>query len=195
MRKYLYFIIALVVYSVFLIVLNDFISNLLRRREPKVIQFPKPAWENIYTKSVKEFGPLKVGDYIPIGGPGDTTAYPRKVIPKSQFYVYVHRMDLPIFCSQEGCSYFDGSIVNCMGGWLSGDEQPDPASEVGLSSGEVWAGRESLVILADKSAKIIGIYPQHTEGDVVNILATYPQYRDEVIRCMKKGVALEDDEF
>ena len=193
--KFHFSIFVQIIFFISIILITLFSLFFYEKREPKIIQVSKPSWENVYLKSVETVGPLRKGDFIPSGGPEDATMYPIKRIPKSKFYVYVHRMGLPIFCMLDGCSFFDGSIVECMGGWISGDEQPDPASSLGLNPEEVWKGNASVVIVADKNARIIGIYPQHTEGDVVRILATYPQYRDEVIRCMKKGVTLQDEEF
>lgn len=145
-----------------------------------------------YLESVKKFGHVQIRARIPFGGPGDRTSYPLKVIPKSKFYVYVHRMGVPTACVLEECSFFDGSIVECMGGWLSGDQQPEMADRIGFPIEKVWKGKASIVVVADRNAKIIGIYPQHTEGDVVAILSQYPQYRDGVIKCMKIGVALDE---
>lgn len=139
-----------------------------------------------HLEGIDEFGPLRIGERTPYGegqsanfGPGD--------IPKSEFYIYVQRRGLSL-CEFESCSVTEGKVVQCMGGWLSGDGHSEVSDYVGLDSKEVSEGRASIVVLADKKSKIIGIYPNHTEGDILEILGQYPKYKESFKRCLEEEI-------
>lgn len=120
---------------------------------------------------VSEFGPLKVGERAPFG-PGDPTAYPYKVTPKSAFYVFVVAKGLPTMCVYEECSEH-GALVRRLGGWITGDAQAESAAIVGLTETGVQNGTESIVVLADRKSRVIGIFPEAGPSDVKKILQTY----------------------
>lgn len=136
-----------------------------------------------YLESVDEFGPFRVGERSPYGE-GANAPLDNKDISKSEFYVFVQRRSL-FLCEFEDCSVAEGRIVACMGGWLSGDGELQSATDHGFNDHDLAQGKASLVVLADKESKIIGIYPNHTETDILEILGQYPQYRESFKQCLE----------
>ncbi len=127
-----------------------------------------------------EYGPLKIGNKSP-DRPGDPTAYPYKVVPESNFYVSVVQKGLPVYCIFEDCGMY-GILVECMGGWLTGDDQIETAEEFGVDYKKLKADKASMIIVADKNANIVGIYPNKRMYDLPNILKKHPdlsKYMDE----------------
>lgn len=135
-----------------------------------------------YLEGVKEFGPLKIGGKAP-NGAGSNAPLDHKMIPESAFYIYVQRRGLD-FCEFDSCGIAEGKVVQCMGGWLSGDGHPEISDLVGLNSIEVAQGKASIVVVSDKESKIIGIYPNHTEGDILPILNQFPNYEESLLNCV-----------
>lgn len=122
---------------------------------------------------VTEFGPLKVGKRAPFG-PGDPTSHPYKFIPVSNFYIYVVARKLSTMCVFDDCGV-NGDVVERMGGWLTGDEQAESAEMVGLDQSKVLSGEDSMIVVADKNVRIIGIYPNHKMIDLLTILKRHPE--------------------
>jgi len=137
-----------------------------------------------FLENVHAFGPLRIGGEAP-NGFGQIAPFEGRKIPKSNFYVYVHRRGLPL-CEYDGCSIAEGIVIECMGGWFSGDGHTEISDLVGLDSAEVAQGRESIVVVADENSEIIGIYPNHTEGDILPILSQFPEYYETLSRCSAK---------
>jgi len=137
-----------------------------------------------YLKGVKEFGPLKIGGRAPFGK-GDKAIFDNKLVPGSNFYIYAQRRGLSV-CEFDNCAIVEGKVVECMGGWLSGDGHPEVSDLVGLDSLEVSQGKASIVVISDNDSKIIGIYPNHTESDILSILYQYPEYRTSLQYCTEK---------
>lgn len=117
---------------------------------------------------VVKFGPLKLGEQAPCK-PGDSTSYPFRRIPQSKFYIYVVEKDLPTMCVFEECGPH-GEIVECLGGWLSGDDQAEEAVSFGLDEDMVRQGKASIIVVANQDSKIVGIYPNHTMQNLPEIL-------------------------
>ncbi|MGK5093938.1 hypothetical protein WDW89_18235 [Deltaproteobacteria bacterium TL4] len=115
---------------------------------------------------VKEFGSLKLGLPAP-EKPGDSTSYPYKNIPPSGFYIYVVQESLSIDCVYGDCGHH-GEIVECLGGWLSGNSttQAEIAWIYGLNEGNAT----SIIVVADQDSKIVGIYPNYTMQNLPEIL-------------------------
>jgi len=124
-------------------------------------------------RGVSEFGPLKLGYTAPFG-PGDPTAHPYKTVPVSKFYVFVVASKVPTMCTFEECGV-GGDVVERMGGWITGDEQAESALMVGLSESKVRQGEQSIIVVADKNSRIIGIYPNRTMNDLLAILKLHPE--------------------
>ena len=106
---------------------------------------------------VKEFGPLKLGGKSLIK-PGDNTEHPYKITPRANFYVYVVAKSVPPMCAYHDCG-IEGIIVKYVGGWITGGAQADDAYDVGLDDVEVANGKYAMTVIADKTLKIVGIYP------------------------------------
>lgn len=127
---------------------------------------------------VTTFGLFKVGNVLPFR-PGDGTgwAYPYDKIPSSRFYVYI--AEEKFWCVYESCG-LNGSLIRTMGGYLEGRplEQPDVASEFGFDDDAIWKKYQSILIVGDQNAKIVGIYPNSDMDDVLTILRFYPQLAD-----------------
>lgn len=158
--------------------------------DAEVTPIPMPSdcadCDDGYLESVQEFGPLKMGERTPYGE-GQSAPLDGKDIPKAEFYFYVQRRGLSL-CEFESCSVTEGKVVQCMGGWLSGDGHSEVSDYVGLDSKEVSEGKASIVVVADKNSKIIGIYPNHTEGDILEILGQYPKYKESFKRCLEEEI-------
>lgn len=118
--------------------------------------------------SVNSFGPLKIGGVSPIQ-PGDPTAYPHKVTPRAKFYVLIVERGLPTMCTFDDCGP-EGALVAQLGGWVTGDAQNETIHLAGLDQTEVKAGRQSIVVVSDKTTRIVGIYPNSRMRDLPAIL-------------------------
>lgn len=117
---------------------------------------------------VREFGSLMLGrDYA--GGEGSYTFAPTRYIPNSRFYITVVQKDL--WCVFEYCSP-EGIKIKSLGGWLQGEntDQPTIWSEYGL---ETNPSVESVIVVADKNNKLVGIYPNKKIDDIPAILKVH----------------------
>ena len=121
--------------------------------------------------NVAKFGPLRIGGPSPVQ-PGDPTAYPHKFTPRAKFYVLVVAKGLPTMCTFEDCGP-EGTLVESLGGWITGDDQSETIHLAGLDETEVKKGRQSLVVIANKSRRIIGIYPNSLARDLPFILKAH----------------------
>jgi len=140
-----------------------------------------PAKDIIPVKSVTSFGPLKLGAISPVL-PGHPTITPYKHVPdNAKFYVYVMQKDFGI-CAYAYCG-MNGVIVECMDGWLSNIWEQD-ADMVGLDYNEVKQGKTSLVLVANKDSRLIGIYPNHDVRDLPAILRTHRNLSDTTDECL-----------
>jgi hypothetical protein len=121
-----------------------------------------------YEDKVVEFGSLKLGEPAPYK-PGDPTAGPFVKIPLSEFYIYVVENGLSTMCVFGECGP-NGEIVECLGGWLSGDDQAEDIEAFGLDEKLVSQGKSSVVVVADQDSKIVGIYPNYTMQNIPEVL-------------------------
>lgn len=121
--------------------------------------------------SVTSFGPLQIGGPSPVQ-PGDPTAYPHKVTPRAKFYVLVVAKGLPTMCTFEDCGS-EGTLVESLGGWITGDAQNETIHLAGLDQTEVMQGRQSIIVVSDKSRRIVGIYPNYLMRDLPFILKAH----------------------
>jgi hypothetical protein len=120
-------------------------------------------------QGVSTFGPLRIGDRAPFG-PGEPTAYPYRRVPVSRFYVFVVAKGLPTICVFEECGENGGTLVQQLGGWITGDEQSESIAMVGLTDLGVRSGKESIVVIADADVRIVGIYPNAVANDLRSLL-------------------------
>ncbi len=137
--------------------------------------------ENEFLKSVDNFGPLRIGGKAPIG----IVLHPNKIPSDVQFYVYYHRMGFGM-CNNESCAPLEGKVVKCMNGWLAGSDQHEGSYEVGLDHDLVKQGIASIVVVSNKNEKIMGIFPYHTESDIIPILDTFPEFQEPLSHCFEK---------
>lgn len=121
--------------------------------------------------SVSSFGTLQVGGPSPVR-PGDPTAYPHRVTPRAKFYVLVVAKGLPTMCTFEDCGP-EGELVEALGGWITGDAQNETIHLAGLNQTEVKNGRQSLVVISDRTLRIVGIYPNSQMIDLPTILEAH----------------------
>jgi hypothetical protein len=130
-----------------------------------------PAIDAQVPTGVKKFGPLQVGGPSPVQ-PGDPTAHPHKVTPQSKFYVLVVAKGIPTMCTFEDCGP-EGTLVETLGGWITGDAQNETIHLAGLDQSKVKEGRQSLVVISDKARRIVGIYPNSRMNDLPYILKAH----------------------
>lgn len=83
-------------------------------------------------------------------------APPDDVVMESSFYVYAMG-DEPM-CTGLSCG-MGGNFIECLGGWLSGYKIIAEEFDYGLRDAGVDMDRLILITVADKNAKIVGIYP------------------------------------
>lgn len=131
-------------------------------------------------RSVKSFGPLKLGDQTPLKV-GDVTEYPYRYILESKFYIYAVQKDAN-YCALEGCG-MSGVLVDCMEGWLSADAITARADEYGLKEEDIEAGKSSIIIIADEDQKIVGIYPNYIIQNIPYILKNHRNLSDRFDFC------------
>lgn len=83
-------------------------------------------------------------------------ASPYRTVPESSFYVYAlgdKHMCIGLDCGMGG--YF----VECLGGWLSGYKIITEEFDYGLRDAGVDMGKQTIITIANKDGKIVGIYP------------------------------------
>jgi len=121
---------------------------------------------SLFYGGVIKFGTIALGGEM-IGGPGSDTFAPQLIIPPSKkFYIEVVQENL--WCVFEECSP-EGQIVAILGGWLQGEntEQPAIENDYNLYENEKV---KSIVVVGDKTGRIVGIYPNKTIDDLLTIL-------------------------
>lgn len=92
----------------------------------------------------------KAGDSI--GG-----APPYDQVPEgSEFYVY--SLGDENMCIGPSCG-IGAYFVECLGGWISGYKDIGEVADYGLRDAGMNIDKEKLITIADKDAKIVGIYP------------------------------------
>ncbi|MGK5094847.1 hypothetical protein WDW89_22905 [Deltaproteobacteria bacterium TL4] len=78
-------------------------------------------------------------------------------------------------CVFEDCG-IQGGVVECLGGWLSGDstDQPTYTETLGLDESDAT----SIIVVADQDSKIVGIYPNYTMQNLPEILKRHVNLLD-----------------
>lgn len=90
---------------------------------------------------------------------GDSTGWapPYDRVPEeSEFYVY--SLGDESMCIGSDCG-IGGYFVECLGGWISGYKDIGSVSDYGLRDVGVDIDKQKIITVADKNAKIVGIYP------------------------------------
>jgi hypothetical protein len=114
------------------------------------------VWQK-YPFGVKQYKTITLG--MPAAQGADTPtvwAPPYDFVPESSFYVYALG-DEPM-CLGSDCGT-GGHFVECLGGWLAGEIVRTEEFDYGLSEAGVDMSKQKIITIADKDAKIVGIYP------------------------------------
>ena len=141
----------------------------MTRRLPHILRIVL-AWGTIIVFSgvgtfVWQHYPFGVTQYktITLGMPAAEGAHtptvwapPYRTVPESDFYVYALG-DEPM-CIGSSCG-MGGYFVECLGGGLSGYKVITDEFDYGLRDAGVDMEKQTIITVADKNAKIVGIYP------------------------------------
>lgn len=130
--------------------------------------------------SVKSFGPFTLGDQAPVVSE-NVVEYSPLYNLKYKFYIYAMEKDMS-YCALGDCG-MSGVLVDCMEGWLSSENINGGAEEYGLDEKDVEAGKSSIVIVANKDKKIVGIYPNYKIRNIPYILKNYTDLSDNFNSC------------
>jgi hypothetical protein len=114
------------------------------------------VWQK-YPFGVKKYKTVEIGmdaaekanDHIGWAPPDDT-------VMESKFYVY--SLGDETMCINSSCgagAYF----AECLGGWISGYKDIGDVADYGLREAGVDIDKQKIITIADKDAKIVGIYP------------------------------------
>lgn len=114
-------------------------------------------WQK-YPRGVKQYKTIilgmpaaeKANDHIIWAPPYD------QVPEESAFFVY--SLGDESMCIGSDCG-MGGYFVECLGGWISGYKDIGDVLDYGLSDVGVDIDKQKIITIADKNAKIVGIYP------------------------------------
>ena len=114
------------------------------------------VWQH-YPFGVTQYKTITLGMSAAEGAHTPTVwAPPYRTVPESDFYVYALG-DEPM-CIGSSCG-MGGYSVECLGGWLSGYKVITEEFDYGLRGAGVDVEKQKIITVADKNAKIVGIYP------------------------------------
>lgn len=114
-------------------------------------------WQN-YPHGVSQYKTIKLG-MAAAEKAGDRTGWapPDDIIPEeSKFFVY--SLGDEGMCVGSDCG-IGGYFIECLGGWISGYKDIGDVEDYGLREAGVDINKEKIITIADKNAKIVGIYP------------------------------------
>lgn len=84
-------------------------------------------------------------------------ASPDDKVPESDFYVYA--LGDESLCLNSGCG-IGGYFIQCLDGWLSGySYEVGNVGDYGLRDAGIDIGDQTIITIADKEGKVVGIYP------------------------------------
>lgn len=115
------------------------------------------VWEK-YPFGVKHYKTISLG-MAAAEKAGDSTGWapPYNRVPEeSEFFVY--SLGDESMCIGSDCG-IGGYFVECLGGWISGYHIAGDTFDYGLDDKYINSGKEKIITVADKEAKIVGIYP------------------------------------
>ena len=132
--------------------------------------------------SVGSFGPLKLGDHTPVTA-DVVFEYEPFYDLEYKFYIYAVEKNMGL-CALGDCG-MSGVLVECLGGWLSGEgvNGDGETTDYGLEGEDVETGKSSIIIVADKNKKIIGIYPNYRIKNIPFILKKHRDLSDNFDFC------------
>lgn len=134
-------------------------------------------------RSVEHFNTLHIGGDTPYKIQTEAKGFDSSTIfVGSKFYVYLVQKDIG-WCVVGNCG-MSGALVECMGGWFASEIVIPSDEGFGLTREEVDAGK-SIVVVANKDQKIVGIYPNYTIQQVPYILRNHRNLSDKFDFCYK----------
>ena len=114
------------------------------------------VWQH-YPFGVKQYNTIALGMRAAEGAGTPTIwAPPYRTVPESLFYVY--SLGNEHMCIGSDCG-MGGYFIECLGGWLSGYKVITEEFDYGLRDAGVDMEKQTIITIADKDAKIVGIYP------------------------------------
>lgn len=114
------------------------------------------AWQK-YPFEVKQYKTIKLGMEAAQGAGTHTYwAPPYRTVPESSFYAYA--LGDEHMCIGSSCGV-GGYFIECLGGWLAGEKVKTEEFDYGLRDAGVDMEKQTIITIADKDAKIVGIYP------------------------------------
>lgn len=110
-----------------------------------------------YPFSVKHYKTISLG-MSAAEKAGDSTIWapPYQTVPESNFYVYSigdENMCIGLDCG------IGGYFTECLGGWISGYKDIGDVRDYRLGEIGFDIDKQKIITIADKNAKIVGIYP------------------------------------
>lgn len=132
------------------------------------------VWQK-YPFGVKQYKTIILGMQAAQGAGTPTIwAPPYRTVPESLFYVYA--IGDEHMCIGSDCG-MGGYFIECLGGWLAGEKIITEEFDYGLRDAGVNIDRLKIITVADKNAKIVGIYP---DARIRNLPYIMRNYRDLV---------------
>lgn len=115
------------------------------------------VWQK-YPFGVKQYKTITLGMQAAEGAGTPTIwAPPYRTVPEeSEFFVY--SLGEERMCIGADCG-IGGHFVECLGGWISGYKVITEEFDYGLRDAGVDVKNLKIITVADKNAKIVGIYP------------------------------------
>ena len=114
------------------------------------------VWQK-YPFGVKKYKTIFLGMQAAEGAGTPTVwASPYRTVPESPFYVYA--IGNEHMCIGSDCG-IGGYFVECLHGWLSGEKIITEEFDYGLRDAGVDIEKLKIITIANKDAKIVGIYP------------------------------------
>ena len=114
------------------------------------------VWQK-YSLGVKQYKTISLGMRAAEGAGTHTVwASPDDIVPKSDFYIYA--LGDKDMCIGSNCG-LEGYFIECLGGYLSGYKVKTEEFDYGLRDAGVDMEQQTIITIADKNAKIVGIYP------------------------------------
>jgi len=145
------------------------------------------VWQK-YPFGVKQYKTIAIGMQAAEGAGTPTTwAPPYRTVPESPFYVYAlgdERM-----CIGSSCG-IGGYFIECLGGWLSGYRVITEEFDYGLRDAGVNMEKQTIITIADKEAKIVGIYPGARIRNLPYIMRNHRDLvpEDDFKHCLYLGI-------
>ena len=110
-----------------------------------------------YPFGVKKYKTIFIGmDTAEKAGDSIGWAPPYDTVPESKFYVY--SLGDETMCISGDCG-IGAYFVECLGVWISGYKDIGDVVDYGLRGAGVDIDKQKIITIADKNAKIVGIYP------------------------------------